>query len=152
MNPERDMVPAPRRAARTILLDPADRVLLIRYDSAGYIFWTTPGGAVEAGESDAEAAARELMEELHLAADLHGPVHTTVSRFQHEGRYVENTDIFFAARIAAMDAPQCHAVSAFETQAMQHARWWPAAALPDADEDIFPKDLAEIIGRIKAIL
>jgi 8-oxo-dGTP pyrophosphatase MutT (NUDIX family) len=130
------------------VLDPTDRVLLIRYDAEGYIFWATPGGAVEPGETDAEAAARELMEELHLRVDLHGPVHNTVSRFHHEGRYVENTDIFFAARTSLTTDMQCHAVSPFEAQAMQEARWWSVEELLNASEDVFPQNLAEIIGRL----
>ncbi|SEB45008.1 NUDIX hydrolase [Terriglobus roseus] len=142
----------PRRAARTLLLDPQDRVLLIRYDSDGYIFWVTPGGAVEPGETDVEAAARELMEELRITAELYGPVHSTTSSFHHEGRYVENTDIFFATRSATTDAPQCHAVSLFEKNAMRHARWWSLQDLQEASEDVFPKDLAEIVARVSPLL
>jgi 8-oxo-dGTP diphosphatase len=32
--------------------------------------WSIPGGRIEAGESEAEAALRELMEETHITADL----------------------------------------------------------------------------------
>ena len=51
-----------RRAGRVIVLDPDDRVLLLRYDEeppAGR-HWATPGGGLNPGESYAAAASREL--------------------------------------------------------------------------------------------
>jgi 8-oxo-dGTP pyrophosphatase MutT (NUDIX family) len=63
-----------RRSARVILLDAADRLLLIRSaaapDQPGSDYaWFTPGGGVEPGEALADAAARELLEETGLRAD-----------------------------------------------------------------------------------
>jgi ADP-ribose pyrophosphatase YjhB (NUDIX family) len=63
--------------------DPADRVLLTRFASAGHPDhgkWTTPGGAMEWGESQHETAARELEEETGLCATL-GPVLGVFSRW-----------------------------------------------------------------------
>src|SRR5450755_2745872 len=54
-----------RLAARVILLDPDDRVLLMRYDDAppnGH-HWSTPGGGLNKGEGYPAAAVRELAEE-----------------------------------------------------------------------------------------
>jgi 8-oxo-dGTP pyrophosphatase MutT (NUDIX family) len=54
-----------RRAARVILLDPQDRVLLMRYDGGppSGSHWATPGGGLNPGEDYREAAVRELAEE-----------------------------------------------------------------------------------------
>ena len=54
-----------RRAARVVLLDPDDRVLLMRYDDGppNGSHWSTPGGGLSAGEDYQAAAARELAEE-----------------------------------------------------------------------------------------
>src|SRR4051812_24176660 len=65
--------PYVRRAARVLLLDAADRVLLLRFvtngpdGSAGG--WLTPGGGVADDESLPQAAARELLEEVGLVVD-----------------------------------------------------------------------------------
>src|SRR5580692_919160 len=54
-----------RLAGRVIVLDPDDRVLLFRYDDGppNGRHWSTPGGGLEPGESFAEGAQRELIEE-----------------------------------------------------------------------------------------
>ena len=64
-------------------------------DGNTFIFWATPGGTVEPGETDVEAAKREVKEELGVELPLMGPVHSSVDRFTHKGIPVENTDVFF---------------------------------------------------------
>lgn len=67
------MTCTPRPAARILLLDEADRVLLFRFDPSDRPpFWCTPGGAVDPGESYEQAARRELREETWLDLDC-GP-------------------------------------------------------------------------------
>src|SRR5262245_37208953 len=53
-----------RRAVRAVVLDDHDRVLLVRFENAasGEVWWATPGGGVEDGESDENALRRELLE------------------------------------------------------------------------------------------
>jgi 8-oxo-dGTP pyrophosphatase MutT (NUDIX family) len=57
--------PPLREAARAIVLDADDRVMLLRYDEEGG-FWATPGGSLEDGEDHATATLRELSEELGI--------------------------------------------------------------------------------------
>ncbi len=52
------------RACGALLHD--DRVLMVRHAEPMRSYWTLPGGAVEAGETPAEAAAREVWEETGL--------------------------------------------------------------------------------------
>lgn len=54
-----------------IVLDGAGRLLLVlrgHAPSAGT--WSVPGGRIEAGESDAEATAREVLEETGLQVEV----------------------------------------------------------------------------------
>jgi 8-oxo-dGTP pyrophosphatase MutT (NUDIX family) len=60
-----------------------------------FVFWATPGGEVEPGETGLETAKREIKEELAVNVELTGPVHTAVDRFMHNGAFVESNDIFF---------------------------------------------------------
>ncbi|MEU9897209.1 NUDIX domain-containing protein [Streptomyces phaeochromogenes] len=57
--------PPLRKAARAVLLDADDRVLLLRYDE-NHGFWAAPRGALEKGEGYATATLRELHEELGI--------------------------------------------------------------------------------------
>lgn len=56
-----------RQAVRAVVLDPQDRVLLVRFEfpTTG-TKWALPGGGVEAGETDNDALRRELAEEVGL--------------------------------------------------------------------------------------
>jgi 8-oxo-dGTP pyrophosphatase MutT (NUDIX family) len=53
-----------RQAVRVLLLDEADRVLLVRFWDGDRSWWCTPGGGIEPGETDDAAALREIREEL----------------------------------------------------------------------------------------
>src|SRR6478735_6313629 len=66
------MARIPRPAARILLVDGEDRVLLMRFTPDDRPpLWCTPGGAVDPGESYAQAARRELWEEVGVDLDRH---------------------------------------------------------------------------------
>lgn len=63
--------PAPVVCAGAVVRDDAGRVLLVqrgREPSRG--LWSVPGGRVEVGESPAQAAAREVLEETGLVIEV----------------------------------------------------------------------------------
>lgn len=53
----------PRVSARAVVVDRDGRVLLVRHRAGDREFHVLPGGRVEPGETAAEAAAREVLEE-----------------------------------------------------------------------------------------
>ncbi len=134
-----------RRTARVLVFDVAGRVLLIRFAVARakgeFVFWLTPGGEIEAGETELEAARRELREELGLEVEVEGPVYSQPTRFEHQGEMRDNVDYFFTAR-CAVDAPELRGVTAEEIAAMREIRWWAAGEIEDSGERFFPGDLA----------
>ena len=145
-----------RRSARVILFDPSGDLLLIRFvaelDGAPFVFWVTPGGEVEVGETDLAAAGRELEEELGLQLPLVGPVHEeSGGTYTHLGETVRNFDVFFAGR-CERDAPVLRGVTKDEVRLMREARWWGLAALRATGERIYPVGLASLAERVRAEL
>ena len=67
-----------RLTSRVLLFDRESRILLFLTtapDSSGVARWLTPGGGVDEGETHADAAVRELLEETGLSGvDLGDPV------------------------------------------------------------------------------
>ena len=55
------------------MLDPEDRVLLVRFEFPSVTVWATPGGGQEPGEDDEATLRRELDEELGLHVGQIGP-------------------------------------------------------------------------------
>jgi len=92
-------------------------------------YWCSFGGAVEEGETLAEAGARELHEETGLvvdAADLGEPFERAEVTFPYNGVVLVNDSTWFAVRLEA-DHSALHTHDEFE-QILDY-RWWSVEAL-----------------------
>lgn len=75
------------RCVGGIVRDTAGQLLLVRRaNEPGRGRWSLPGGRVEAGESDADAVAREMLEETGLSVRA-GALIGTVERAAADGVY-----------------------------------------------------------------
>jgi ADP-ribose pyrophosphatase YjhB (NUDIX family) len=145
--------PTPRRASRVLLVDAADRVLLLRgHDPArpDHRYWFTVGGGLDDGESGADGAARELFEEtgLRVPADAIGaPVHHDVTEFPFDGAWYRQTQAFYLVRVASW-AVDFAGHNAIEQATVDAYRWWSAAELRATGERFYPPDLADVLDRV----
>ena len=95
-----------RRAARVLPIDEQERVLLLySRDPARPTapYWCTIGGAIEAGETPAQAASREMLEETGIAVSpdaLTGPFHRAPVAFSYDGVAYVNDAHWFVTRLA----------------------------------------------------
>lgn len=138
---------AKRPAARILLLDPAGRLLLFRFDVPDRPpFWVTPGGAVDPGESYAEAARRELIEETGIEADPGPEIFQRLVEFVTvEGVPVTADERYFLVRTEAAEIDTARHTE-LERRVMQRWAWFDRAAIAAHHEAIYPEDLAEILS------
>ncbi|MCA1223395.1 NUDIX hydrolase [Streptomyces sp. 8L] len=134
-----------REAARAVVLDPHQRVLLLAYDEDGG-FWATPGGSLEAGEDYPTAVLRELAEEIGAADVL--LVAQIAERSQTHpvgGREVRQIEKYYLARIAASNIDPSRAT---QTDTIRTSRWWTLSELRATSETVYPLGLADLIADI----
>lgn len=139
----------PRPAARILLLDPAGRVLLFRFDPGDRpAFWCTPGGALDPGESYERAARRELLEETGIAADP-GPqvLRRAIEFVTIEGVPVSADERYFLVRSANAEV-RTTGHTALERRVMTRWRWFSQSDLAALGEPYFPGDLGAILDAL----
>jgi 8-oxo-dGTP pyrophosphatase MutT (NUDIX family) len=142
-----------RPSVRAILIDPADRVLLLRGRdpelAQGADFWFTPGGGVEAGEEPLQALRRELWEELgQRVGPLAGPVAQEQSEFAFAGRWLRMDSAFYWARVPSAFDPAPQALTEMEERFLLGWRWFAVAELDDTFGGcpVYPRGLAAIVA------
>jgi len=137
-----------RLAARVILLDPAGRVLLMRYDDGppNGSHWATPGGGLHEAEDYRAAALRELAEEtgwndIALLAEV---ARRTLT-MEYGGRLVRQRERLYLAR-TAQAGREIRGVDAMHAaDGIAEWRWWTLAELDTTKETVWPAGLADLI-------
>lgn len=142
-----------RQTARVLLLDPEDRILLLKgrlpSDPGAPAVWFTVGGGVEPGETLEAAARREIFEETGFVVTEIGEVLWRNEQVfkDRKGRPILIKEAFMAARCAG-GAPSRAGWDALEREFVDDIRWWTAGGLLCTQEQVYPPDLANKLPSI----
>ena len=152
VDPDADRAMIDRVAARVLLVDRDDCLLLFRgCDPAKPergTWWFTPGGGLDHGESLSEGARRELREETGLVIDdLGSVVYERTLEFEFEGDRYHQTEHFFFVRTDRFDL-DARGWTEEERRSMLEHRWWTRAAISAGDETIYPEVLADLLDEV----
>ena len=128
-----------RQAVRAVVVDDAERVLLVRFRRPdGGAFWTTPGGGLERGESDVDALRRELREEVGLVDPEIGPCVWTRDHSFVWHRTIRQLERVYLVRIERhIEAPGVDLAA----EGVDAVRWWTLDELAETPDELAPRQL-----------
>lgn len=143
-----------REAARVILIDERNRVLLVRghdADNPTRSWWFTVGGGVEDGETSQETALREVFEETGIQLnqkELVGPVARRQAVFDFKSLVARQDEVIFWARVQAQPLSDSHWTPE-EQRVIDEYRWWDLDELEKYAEnhEVYPRSLCDLIGQ-----
>jgi len=142
--------PRLRRAARALVLDEADRILLVRFSARDREIWLTTGGGIEEGETDEEAVRRELLEEAGLEEFELGPLvwTRTVHAPLGGGRWDGQSERFYLVRTPSFEPLPRLTWEELRAEGMTAVRWWTLAEVEAAETLFAPRRLPLLLREL----
>jgi 8-oxo-dGTP pyrophosphatase MutT (NUDIX family) len=143
-----------RQAARVVVFDPSDRVLLIegrdpaRRGASGW--WEIPGGGIDPGEDTHDAARRELWEEAGIRdADIGPCVWTQRVQYTFGGWHFDQDEWIHVARCDGTTSGP-GGLEALEAMAFGEQRWWAVEDVLDHGPRTIPYRMLEFLADLAA--
>lgn len=133
-----------RQAARAVLVDDDERVLLVRFEFPAGTRWALPGGGIEPGETTEAALRRELAEEVGLVDAEIGPpvwIRTHIIPFI-DGRFDGQQDLIHLVRTTGGEPRPQLSWAQLEAEHVYELRWWTLAEIAASDQHFVPGALA----------
>lgn len=142
-----------RLSARLLLVDPAERVLLVPVTDPEGSWWDLPGGGVEPGETTVVAAVRETLEETGYAVpvELVGPpCWTGEVVFRWLGAWHWSRQVVHRVQVPMLSDPVQVTLTEEETGTHGAARWWSVPEVAEQRLAIPPFECPGELGDLVA--
>jgi TDG/mug DNA glycosylase family protein len=140
-----------RPAVRAVVLDPADRILLVEFRWPHRTVWAPPGGGIEPGETPEQAIVRELAEESGLRDFELGPcIWTRDHWFTDMSGWAGQSERIYLVRTDAFEPAPEWTAEQLAAEGVAGQRWWTAEEL-EAPATIFsPRRLPQLLADLRA--
>jgi ADP-ribose pyrophosphatase YjhB (NUDIX family) len=143
-------LPRLRPAARGVVLDADNRILLVRFEFSSGPLWATPGGGIEAEESVVEGLRRELREEIGLDVPDDPPHlwHQEVVADGHATGYDGVLNEYFLVRVDAFTPAGELTEAELQAENVYGHAWWTLAELEAHEGRFAPRALPELVRKL----
>jgi double-stranded uracil-DNA glycosylase len=136
-----------RRAARALVVDPDDRVLLVRFEWPDKTVWAPPGGGIDPGETPEQAIVRELAEECGLRDFELGPCIWMRTHWHLDfGGWAGQREQIYLIRTDAFDPAPEWTAEELATEGISGQRWFNQTELGEAGLIFAPRRLPVLLG------
>ncbi|MGV8968898.1 MAG: NUDIX hydrolase [Microbacteriaceae bacterium] len=147
---DEDVTSGHRHTSRVVLLDRDRHFLLFLTrapDTSGVSRWITPGGGVDPGESNSQAAIRELFEETGLRVDTVGePIWAHDFDVQWDAAdHSSGHATFYTVMVDRFDPSSLHWTAQEQIDVIA-SRWWSADELLTSEEPFEPAELPTVVA------